>query len=146
RDLEIGALAARLYTPKQETRDLTLYFHGGGFVLGDLDTHDEPCRMLCRHAGSHILSVAYRCAPEHPFPAAVDDALASFRWARSNAASLGVETRRIAVGGDSAGANLAATVARYDTPVAQLLIYPPTDEWTERPSRQLFDNGFFLSL
>ncbi len=64
---------------------LTVYFHGGGFVIGDLDTHDEPCRFLCRHVGVDVLSVAYRCAPEHPFPAAVEDAMAAFAWARANA-------------------------------------------------------------
>src|SRR5207244_10448789 len=125
---------------------LTAYFRCAGFVIGDLDTHDEPCRMLCRHSGSNILSVAYRLAPEHPRPAAVTDARVALRWARQSAASLGADPRRVAVGGDSAGANLAATVAVFDSPFAQLLLYPPTDEATDRPSRHLFDKGFFLSM
>jgi len=146
-DFEIGSLRVRHYRPdRTDGGPLTVYFHGGGFVIGDLDTHDEPCRMLCRYAGCHVLSVAYRLAPEHPHPAAVKDALAAYRWARENAASLGADPRRVAVGGDSAGANLAAVVALRESPSAQLLIYPPTDEKTERPSRHLFDKGFFLSL
>jgi acetyl esterase len=146
RDLEAAGLRARLYSSGDASAPLTVYFHGGGFVIGDLDTHDEPCRMLCRHSGSHVLSVAYRLAPEHPYPAAVKDALAAFRWARQNAESLGADPKRVAVGGDSAGANLAATVAVFDAPFAQLLFYPPTDETTDRPSRHLFDKGFFLSM
>jgi acetyl esterase/lipase len=141
RDLEIGPLAARLYEPKQETRDLTIYFHGGGFVLGDLDTHDEPCRILCRHAGIRILSVAYRLAPENPFPAALDDAAAALRWAQKN-------FQRVSIGGDSAGANLSAVIcqeSRDHPPVAQLLIYPPTDGGPAWRSKELFSEGFFLS-
>jgi acetyl esterase len=94
--------------------------------------------------GTHVLSVAYRLAPEHPFPAAVDDAAAAFRWARANAESLGADPRRVAVGGDSAGANLSAVVAIEEAPFAQLLVYPPTDGVTAYPSRTLFD-GFFLT-
>src|SRR5581483_5029605 len=108
---------------------LTVYFHGGGFVIGDLDTHDEPCRFLCRHAGVDVLSVAYRCAPEHPFPAAVEDAMAAFAWARANASALGADSGRVSVAGDSAGATIAAVVAqeaRTTPPAAQLLIYPAT--------------------
>jgi len=146
RELDVAGLRARLYSADSDGAPLTVYFHGGGFVMGDLDTHDEPCRMLCRHSGSHVLSVAYRLAPEHPYPAAVKDAVASFRWARENASFLGADPRRVAVGGDSAGAALAGAVAVLDTPYAQLLLYPPTDETTDRPSRHLFDKGFFLSM
>src|SRR5256885_12938576 len=78
---------------------LTVYFHGGGFVIGDLDTHDEPCRMLCRHSGSHVLSVAYRLAPEHPYPAAVKNPLAPVPWARPKPASPGAHPSPLAVGG-----------------------------------------------
>ncbi|MDQ6801960.1 MAG: alpha/beta hydrolase [Acidobacteriota bacterium] len=145
RDLEIegagGPLAARLYEPREKTTDLTLYFHGGGFVLGDLETHDEPCRILCRHARVRVLSVAYRLAPEHPFPAALDDAAAALRWAQKNSG-------RVSIGGDSAGANLSAVIcqeSRANPPLAQLLIYPPTDGRTSWPSRDLFSEGFFLS-
>jgi acetyl esterase len=147
RDLEVAGLPARHYAPERsDGAPLTVYFHGGGFVIGDLDTHDEPCRMLCRHSGAHVVSIAYRLAPEHPYPAAVEDAFAAHRWARANAASFGADPRRVAVGGDSAGANLAAVVAMHDAPSAQLLLYPPVDEATDRPSRHLFDKGFFLSL
>jgi acetyl esterase len=131
-------------------RPLLVYLHGGGFVIGDLDTHDEPCRILCRHAGVHVLSVAYRLAPEHPFPAAVDDAQTAFAWARANAASLGADPRHVAIGGDSAGANLAAVVsltgADASRPDGQLLIYPATDLETARPSQQLFADGFILTM
>lgn len=140
-----GALQVRHYQPDAAAgAALTVYFHGGGFVIGDLDTHDEPCRVLCHHADTHVLSVAYRLAPAYPFPAAVDDALAAFRWARANAESLGADPRRVAVGGDSAGANLSAVVAVEEKPFAQLLIYPPTDGITVHASRTLFD-GFFLT-
>jgi acetyl esterase len=150
RDLEIaGGLRARHYAPVHgEGAPLTVYFHGGGFVIGDLDTHDEPCRILCRHAGIHVLSVEYRLAPEHPFPAALDDAAAALAWAQTNAATLGADPRCVSIGGDSAGANLSAVVSinsRERPPVAQLLIYPPTDGITPRRSHELFDQGFFLS-
>jgi len=151
RDLEIdgpeGALPARHYAPPSGSDDLTVYFHGGGFVLGDLDTHDEPCRILCRYASVHVLSVAYRLAPEHPFPAALDDAAAALRWAQTHAAMLGADPRRVSIGGDSAGASLSAVVcqeARGHPPVAQMLIYPPTDGGGSR-SQELFSEGFFLS-
>ncbi|WP_412069213.1 alpha/beta hydrolase [Rubrivirga sp. IMCC43871] len=138
-----GPLAARLYRPAGLGRPpLTVFFHGGGFVEGDLDTTDELCRVLCRQAGHAVLSVAYRLAPEHPFPAAADDAVAAFRWAQ--AAGL---ADTVAVAGDSAGGNLAAVVAQACAddapPVAQLLIYPATDTPTHRPSRELFD-GYLL--
>ena len=143
-----GALPARLYRPAGIARPpLTVYFHGGGFVEGDLDTHDAPCRLLCRQAGHAVLSVAYRLAPEHPFPAAPDDALAAFRWAQAHADALGLDAGRVAVAGDSAGGTLAAVVAQdaraEAPPVAQLLIYPATDTPTHRPSRDLFD-GYLL--
>jgi len=148
-----GRLEARHYEPPSSgdasPRPLTVYFHGGGFVIGDLETHDEPCRILCREAGVHVLSVAYRLAPEHRFPAAVDDAVAAMRWAWANAASLGADPARVAVGGDSAGGNLAAVVAALDgspPPIARLLIYPATDAHTSRPSQRLFAEGFALTL
>jgi acetyl esterase len=119
RDLTVdgaeGPLRARLYSPAGSTaapRALLVFFHGGGWVVGDLDTHDQPCRLLCRYAEVHVLSVDYRLAPEHPAPAAAHDALAAYRWALANAGSLGADPTRVAVGGDSAGGNLAAVVAQ----------------------------------
>ena len=154
RDLEIegasGPLRARHYAPDHgQAAPLTVYFHGGGFVIGDLDTHDEPCRMLCHYAGVHVLSVEYRLAPEHPFPAGLEDAAAALAWAQANAATLGADPSRVSIGGDSAGANLSAVVScltsRGKPPLAQLLIYPPTDGTTPRRSYELFGEGFYLS-
>jgi acetyl esterase len=152
-----GTLAARHYVPTEHPtgRDgrpppLLVFLHGGGFMVGDLDTHDEACRLLCLHGRQQVLSVAYRLAPEHPFPAAADDARAAFRWAQAHATELGADPARVAVGGDSAGANLSAVVAQ-DTahdrpPAAQLLIYPPTDRTRRYPSHERFDEGLFLSM
>lgn len=156
RDFEIagpaGPLRLRHYAPSdaaEPARHLTVYLHGGGYVIGDLDTHDEPCRLLCRHAGVDVLSVEYRLAPEHPFPAALEDTLAALRWAQSNAALGGA--LRVSIGGDSAGANLAAVAARLATregapPTAQLLIYPVTDSVTDRRSYALFGEGHLLTM
>ena len=155
RDFEIpgpaGPLRVRHYAPPTSERTpLTVFLHGGGFVIGDLDSHDEPCRIVCRYAGVHVLSVDYRLAPEHPFPAAVDDALAALAWAQAHAESLGADPRRVAIGGDSAGANLATVASRlapHDAPpFAQLLIYPPTDGITKRASHGFFGEGFSLTL
>ena len=146
-------LGARLYTPPSGRAPLPLlvYFHGGGWVGGDLDTHEAPCRLLAAGAGALVLSVDYRRPPEHPFPAAVDDALAATRWAAGHASELGADPGRIAVGGDSAGGNLAAVVSRLaresgaPPPVLQLLLYPVTDVSRKRPSYRLFGEGFFLN-
>lgn len=144
-----GTLAARLYRPKSPANGapLTVFFHGGGFIMGDLDTHDDACRLLCEGSGMPLLSVAYRLAPEAPFPAAVDDALASARWALKQLNALGVTG--LALGGDSAGANLAAvTAARLALEgqhvAAQLLIYPGTDLSQTRPSHTQYGAGYFL--
>lgn len=143
-----GPLDARLYSPDDAPTNapLLVFYHGGGYTLGDLDTHDEPCRMLCRYGVQHVLSVAYRLAPEYPFPAPDDDTYAAFRWAQKHVADLGASG--VAVGGDSAGANLAAGVAQRAAadhpPLGQLLFYPPTDETTSYPSHTLFD-GYYLS-
>ncbi len=146
-----GALRARHYVPERgEGAPLLVYFHGGGFVLGDLDTHDEPCRLLCAHAGVHVVSIDYRLAPEHPFPAGLEDALDAFHYARNNAAALGASASRVGVGGDSAGANLSAVVSRLTSrgyepsPAFQLLIYPVTDSFEHKPSRALFARGLML--
>lgn len=147
-----GKLAARLYVPEGvvSPAGLLLYFHGGGFVVGDLDTHDSSCRFLARQAGIQLLAIDYRLAPEHPFPAAIDDALAAFRFAAEHATELGADPHRIAVGGDSAGGNLAAGVARLaaatgePAPAFQLLLYPWLDLAEKRPSYTLFGSGFYL--
>ena len=148
-----GELPARLYTPAgiPEITPLLVFYHGGGWVLGNIDSHDNTCRYLAKHAGIRVLSVDYRLAPEHPFPAAADDAVASFRWAVENAASLGADPSAIAVGGDSAGGNLAAVTSHLTTrdggvkPAFQLLLYPGTDASVRRRSRELFADGFFLT-
>ncbi len=149
-----GPLPARHYAPDEShpgPHPLLVFFHGGGFVIGDLDTHDQVCRLLCRHAGVHVLSVDYRLAPEHPFPVPVEDCIAATRWAFAHAAELGADATRVAVGGDSAGGNLSAVVchllirAGEQAPVFQLLLYPATDGAGEYRSRELFSDGFFLT-
>ncbi len=118
------------------------YFHGGGFVIGDLDTHDTICRVLCRASGAMVFSVDYRLAPEHRFPAAVEDALAAVAWLEGHAGEIGGDPTRLAVGGDSAGGTLAAVAAqdargRKSTAIkAQLLFYPVTDIGGDYPSRE----------
>jgi acetyl esterase/lipase len=151
-----GELRGRLFVPPQQGATgsaapgpLLVYFHGGGFVVCDLDTHDNVCRFLALHAGIRVLSVEYRLAPEHPFPAPADDALAAFRFAVEHAPELGVDPARIAVGGDSAGGNLAAMVAAQASadggPAFQLLFYPWLDLSSERTSYDLFEEGFYLT-
>ena len=127
-----------------------MFFHGGGWVYGDLDTHDPPCRFLAERSGVRVLSVDYRLAPEHPFPAAYDDALAAYRWVVENAASLDADVTRLGVGGDSAGGNLAAVTAieaaRTGLPLAfQLLVYPGTDATQGTASKRLFGKRFYLT-
>jgi acetyl esterase len=148
-----GPLAARLYVPfgAPLPSPLLVYLHGGGWVVGDLDTHDQPCRFIARETGVRVLSVDYRLAPEHPFPAAVDDTVAAVRYAITEADRLGADAARVAVGGDSAGGNLAAAAARLLTqagdavPAFQLLLYPVTDLSRKRRSYELFRDGFFLT-
>ncbi len=151
---QAGPIPARSYLPlglPAESTPLLVYYHGGGFVIGDLETHDGVCRFLAAAAGVAVLSIDYRLAPEHPFPAAVEDAWAAFAWAAANAAGLGADPNRIAVGGDSAGGNLAAVVsllarsAGGAMPAMQLLIYPATDAIGGQRSRELFANGFLLT-
>jgi len=148
-----GQMAARLYVPEGggTPMPLLVYLHGGGWVRGDLHTHDNTCRFLAREAGVIVLSVDYRLAPEHKFPAAVEDSFAAFRWAHENAAELGVDQNAIAVGGDSAGGNLAAVVGQLaaadggPVPAFLLIIYPATDFSEKRRSVKLFREGFLLT-
>lgn len=153
-DCDAGALAARLYVPAEATAQLLpllVYFHGGGFVVGDLDTHDHTCRFIARNAGVLVLAVDYRLAPEHPFPAAVQDALAAFLFATEHARQIGADPHAIAVGGDSAGGNLAAVVCQQSpligiaAPAYQWLLYPITDLAERHRSYELFSDGFLLT-
>jgi acetyl esterase/lipase len=150
-----GDLPARLYRPRAAALDgrspTLVFFHGGGFVIGSVATHDAQCRLLCELAGAAVLSVEYRLAPEHPFPAAAEDAIAAGAWALDNVERLGRDVDRMALGGDSAGGNLTAVVAqalRGRSPgyVAQLLLYPVTDfSDTARPSQIENADGYFLT-
>lgn len=148
--VDAGGVPARLYVPREDSEALLVWFHGGGWVVGDLDTYDAVCRVLAEKAGVRVLSVDYRLAPEHPFPAAYDDCVNAYRWVVANAAELGADPARLAVGGDSAGGNLAAgvalTAAEEGLPLAfQLLVYPATDGAASSRSRTLFREGFFLT-
>ncbi|MGO9761605.1 MAG: alpha/beta hydrolase [Solirubrobacteraceae bacterium] len=150
-----GPLPARLFVPAEAQDDvaspLVVYYHGGGWVAGDLDTHDQPCRLLANASGARVLSVDYRLAPEHRFPAPVDDALAAFNGAVASAERLGADPARVAVAGDSAGAHLAAVTAQQavagpgPVPAFQLLIYPVTDLAQTSKSRLTFADGFILT-
>jgi acetyl esterase len=150
-----GPIPLRLYRPLGARPDTVLpalvYYHGGGWVIGDLDTHDTLCRELANLSGCAVVAVDYRMGPEHRFPAAVDDALAAAEWVRAQAAALGIDAKRLAVGGDSAGGNLAAVVALAardagDLPIAfQLLIYPATDMRRGHPSHTSNGQGYLLT-
>jgi acetyl esterase len=148
-----GPMRARHYVPVTtvSAEPLLLFFHGGGFSIGDIETHDGLCRLLCRDAGVHVLSVDYRLAPEHKAPAALQDSYAAYRWALEHATELGADPTRIAVGGDSAGGNLATVVsqqARNDgvqLPILQLLLYPVTQFGGETRSMTLFADGYYLA-
>lgn len=149
-----GRRAARLYTTSSrlgaDPVPTLLYLHGGGWVYGDLESHDPLCRHLAEHARIQVLAVDYRLAPEHPFPAAVEDAVAAYRWLVAHADEVNADPSRLAVGGDSAGGNLSAvvalTAAREGLPLRhQMLIYPATDFAGRTESRRLFADGFFLT-
>ncbi|MFB9726692.1 alpha/beta hydrolase [Haloechinothrix salitolerans] len=148
-----GELYSRLYIPNHvgENAPLLVFYHGGGWVVGNVETHDDAVRFLAQHAGVRALSVDYRLAPEHPFPAAVEDAIDTYEYVVANAEQLGADPNRIAVGGDSAGGNLAAVVAQQakdnggNLPAFQLLIYPEVDFVNRRASRKFFSEGFFLT-
>lgn len=142
----------RLYRPRAETAGpgpLLVFFHGGGWVMCDLDTHDRTCRQLALRSGASVLSVDYRRAPEHRFPAAVEDAYAATRWACARADRMGCDPARVAVGGDSSGGALAAAVAlmardRGGPPLAaQLLLYPALDHRLAGASASAYATGFF---
>ena len=143
-----GPLAARLYAPEgSESGPGLIYLHGGGLVTGDLDTHDGICRVLAEAGSLRVVAVDYRLAPEHRFPAALDDTLAAADWVAANAKNLGIDPARLGIGGDSAGAGLAARVCqeRRDGFIrAQLLICPVLDVHGASASRRDFARGYFL--
>jgi acetyl esterase len=150
-----GPIPARLYVPPLPTPDaaapLLVYYHGGGWVIGDVDMYDDLSRLIAAAAGCLVLSVDYRLAPEHPFPEPLEDAFAAFEWTAANAESLGADPERIGVGGDSAGGNMAAVVSQMavegggERPAMQLLFYPVTDSVEDTRSRKLFADGFILT-
>ena len=150
-----GPIPSRLYRPLGAARGAPLpglvYFHGGGWVIGDLDTHDVLCRELANGSGCAVVSVDYRMAPEHRFPHAVDDCVAATEWVRREAGALALDPQRIAVGGDSAGGNLAAVVALSlrdqgaPSLALQLLIYPATDQRRQAESHRANGEGYLLT-
>ena len=147
----------RVYHPHtaqtQKSLPALVYLHGGGWTIGDLDTHDVLCRSLCIQADVVVVSVDYRMGPEHKFPAAYDDSVAAFNWTVANSSALGVDAKRIAIGGDSAGGNLsaAACIGLRDQkglsvqPAFQLLIYPATIMWQDTPSYHANGQGYMLT-
>jgi acetyl esterase len=148
-----GDLPARSYTPVaagSEPQPTLVFFHGGGFVIGSVETHDGLCRMLANLSTCRVISVEYRLSPEHKFPAAVEDAFAAVTWIEANAAQLGVDANRLAVGGDSAGASLAAVVSQLARDAGapkiafQLLLFPVTHIDATTASRRDFAEGYFL--
>ncbi|MCA9709938.1 MAG: alpha/beta hydrolase [Myxococcales bacterium] len=146
-----GEIPVRIYAASLEPRlPALVYFHGGGGVIGTIDTHDALCRLVTRALGGLLISVEYRLAPEHPFPAGLDDAVAAHRWASAHAEALGADPDRLAVGGDSMGGNLAAVVCQLARdsggvlPRAQWLLYPAIDRTQDTESLRLFAEGFLL--
>lgn len=147
-----GDIPARLYAPTIEKRPLptVAYFHGGGWVQGDLETHHGLCARLARHAGVLVVAVDYRLAPEHKFPAAVEDCFAAYRWLRAKGRDLGADTAKVAVAGDSAGGNLSAAVSQLAAanniavPTCQVLIYPAVDFSLDTPSHRELADGHVI--
>lgn len=149
-----GECAARLYSDTNDLTDLRpamVYFHGGGFVQGDLETHHESCKKLAAESGHIVIAVDYRLAPEHPYPAGVDDATAAYLWVVENAKSLGIDAAKIGVGGDSAGGCHAACVAQQTRndglkiPNYQVLIYPVTDGHINSDSINELEDAFVIT-
>jgi len=147
-----GEITVRVYTPAGTgPHPALVFYHGGGWVIGDLETHDGICRSLTNAAGCVVVSVDYRLAPEHRYPVAVEDAYAALQWVRGTGSRVGIDPRRVAVGGDSAGGNLSAVVSlmardrRTAPPVFQALIYPVTDTTLDTPSYQENATGYVLT-
>ncbi|MBV9990447.1 MAG: alpha/beta hydrolase [Alphaproteobacteria bacterium] len=152
KNLDAGGVRLRMYTPVAggaEPLPVLVYFHGGGFVIGDLETHDGLCRQFANEGGFCVVAVDYRLSPEHPFPAAVDDAFAALKWIETHASELGLDANRIAVGGDSAGGALAAVVtqlakAKGPRIAFQMLLFPVTQIGQDTASLREFGAGYFL--
>ena len=152
-DMSLGDenIQARLYEPKDATKSLILYFHGGGFVFGSIESYDSVCRRAAMESRSKVLSVAYRLAPEHKFPTAVEDAFTSYVWARENAMNLDIDPSRIALAGDSAGGNISAVVSLMvkdrglEKPRLQVLFYPSLGADFFSKSIREFSDVFFLT-
>ena len=146
-----GPIRLRFYRPADGVLPAFIYFHGGGWVVGDLDTHDVVCRQIASQAGVVVFAVDYRLAPEHPFPAAADDAWSATTWIAAQAGELGIDSKRIAVGGDSSGGGLAAVVALMARDsgklrlMLQVLVYPVTDLRAESASYSTYAEGYFLT-
>jgi acetyl esterase/lipase len=148
-----GRLPIRIYTPLgdgPDRRPALIYFHGGGFVFGSLDTHDGLCRMLANAAAMRVVAVEYPLAPEHPFPAAVEHCCTATAWVADNTGALGIDATRLAIGGDSAGGGLAVTVCQYAKQsggpdlALQVLFCPVLDLAADTGSRRAFGTGYFL--
>lgn len=149
-----GPIRLRRYrglgTPADAALPCLLFLHGGGWVIGDLESHDQPCRVLANAAECCVIAVDYRLAPEHKFPAAVEDSAAALRWVIANAARLRIDPQRVAVGGDSAGGNLAAVLCllgregQVPMPGYQMLLYPATDMAGSKPAYERFTEGYVL--
>jgi acetyl esterase len=149
-----GDIRYRRYQPlgvTGGTLPTLIYYHGGGFVIGNIETHDSTCRRLANRSRCQVISIDYRLSPEHPFPAPIDDGIAAFRHIRDEAAAFGADAARLAVGGDSAGGAMAAVVcqamrdAKETGPAFQMLIYPATDSSKESASRKSCAEGYFLT-
>lgn len=149
-----GTIRFRRYRPQGAAAGplpTLIYYHGGGFVIGNIETHDSTCRRLANKSRCQVISIDYRLSPEHPFPAPTDDGVAAFRHVRDNASSFDADPKRLAVGGDSAGGAIAAVVCQVlrdageGGPAFQMLIYPATDSSKQSASRVAFAEGYFLT-
>lgn len=149
-----GKIRFRRYRPQSAATGplpTLIYYHGGGFVIGNIETHDSTCRRLANKSRCQVISIDYRLSPEHPFPGPTDDGVAAFRHIRDNAASFGADAKHLAIGGDSAGGAIAAVVCQVlrdsgeQGPAFQMLIYPATDSSKQSASRVAFAEGYFLT-
>ena len=148
--LEDADIPIRIYRPKQPNGITMVYFHGGGYIICCIDSHDTPCHQIAYYSGITVISVEYRLAPEHPFPTPINDGIQSYLKIRERASDFGIDPDRMIVGGDSAGGNLSAVLCQQlrgtpDAPKHQLLVYPPVGGASARPSYDLFAEGCLLT-